>query len=226
MQILTVLGAHHIRAEGTDPLPWPAGNALPNAAQKALGLFCHLWPVVHQDPKVFHSSAFLVVKPQQAQPHRVISPQVQDFSFTLVECPESCFFPVLQTIHVTPESSTTIWGSSYFCVICKLAEGVFCSLAQVINEDTELSRIKYWPLSAVFVGFPSSPLYQWSQPSPPVLTPSYQCTSWSSYVTHTLFMMIVKGDRGKWLEAVSKPSPDSRETATTVLPSSTNLFTS
>ena len=71
--------------------------------------------------------------------HAAVLPQVQDFRL-LVELHEVPVSPFLQSVVVPLDGSMTLWRishSSHFCVIYKLAEGTFCLVIQIINEDVK-----------------------------------------------------------------------------------------
>ncbi|GAB0185708.1 mitochondrial enolase superfamily member 1 [Grus japonensis] len=71
--------------------------------------------------------------------------KVQDLALLveLHEVPVSLF---LQHVEVPLDGSTTLWHishSSQHNVICRLAEGTFCPIIQIINEDVEQDQTQY-----------------------------------------------------------------------------------
>lgn len=88
-------------------------------------------------PYILVQTAFQPVHPQPVPGHQVISPQVQDSMFPVVELHNIPFHPFLQLIKAPVESCTAI------CLVyhpslglsTKLAEGVLCPIIQLSNED-------------------------------------------------------------------------------------------
>ena len=121
---------HHCGVEEKDQLSWPAGGALPNAAQEAIGLLCHKDTLLahvqllccYQDS----SGPLCLGSSQPVLVAGVTPPQVQDMAFPFVEMQEVPPAPFLQHVKILLNGNTTSWctgHSSKFCIVHKLAEG-------------------------------------------------------------------------------------------------------
>ncbi|XP_052556631.1 uncharacterized protein LOC128089357 isoform X2 [Tympanuchus pallidicinctus] len=149
--------SHQGRVEGEDHLPQPAGHALFNAPQDAIGplghkgtLLAHGQPVVHQDTQVPLCRAPLQqLIPQPVLVHAIIPPQMQDSTLAFVKPHLVVFCPALQPVQVSLNGSTAfrhVSQSSQLCIISKLAEGGHYPLIKVIDEDVEQDRTQHRPL--------------------------------------------------------------------------------
>jgi len=106
-----------VRGEGQDPLPGPAGNTLPSAAQVAADLLyrkgtllAHEELVAHRDVQVLPpKAAFQLVSPQCLLMPGVAPSQVQDSAFHSAELREVPVCLVLQPAELPVNGSTTIW---------------------------------------------------------------------------------------------------------------------
>ena len=95
--------------------------------------------LVHQRHQVFLCKA--VLQPNVCQPVAVpgvVPSQVQGLAFLAVEFREVHVVLFLQPVQVSLNVSIAVlcnrW-SSWFCVICRLAEGAFSPVTEVISED-------------------------------------------------------------------------------------------
>lgn len=82
-------------------------------------------------------AAFQPVVPQPVLVHGAIPPHVQDFALPFIHLNKVPDSPLLQTLKVPLNVSTTIWSincSSQFCIICKPVF-IDCPTIYVNNED-------------------------------------------------------------------------------------------
>ncbi|KAK4831516.1 hypothetical protein QYF61_018100 [Mycteria americana] len=147
---------HQGCVEGKGYVPPPAGNGLPNAAQEAVGGFCHKGTLLahgqlagNQDPQVlFCKAALKLVDPQPVLLPGIIPPQVQGFGLPFAELHKVPVSPFLQPVQVPLDGSMPICCtscSSWFCIICKLAEWALCPNTETIIEDAK----HHWEFSVV-----------------------------------------------------------------------------
>lgn len=98
-------------------------------------------------------SAFQLVSVQHVLVHGVIPSWGQDFAFPFFELHK---FPVgsfLQPVKVPQNGTKTIWcisHCSWYCTICKLADGAVSFIIWVINEEQAgiLNAASFYPLEA------------------------------------------------------------------------------
>ncbi|KAK4815884.1 hypothetical protein QYF61_009935, partial [Mycteria americana] len=126
---------HQCRVQGHDHCPSPAGHAISDTSQDAIGflghlgtLLAHLQPAVHQQPQVlFCLAAFqpLFLKPVVL--HGVVVTQVQDLALGLVKPHTIDLGPSIQPVQVPLQSLPTlkqINTPAQLGVICKLTEDI------------------------------------------------------------------------------------------------------
>ena len=155
---------HQCWVEGKHHLPRPASNTLSNTAEGTIRLLCskgtllaYVQPGVHQDPQVlFCQPASQLGGLQHISVHRVVPPEVQDFTLPLVERCEVPGGPFLQLLKIPLDGSLTLWHichSSHFGVICKLAEGTLLRFAgEDDKENMQYSAIVKWVEQVCFLG--------------------------------------------------------------------------
>ncbi|KAK4808474.1 hypothetical protein QYF61_005791 [Mycteria americana] len=179
---------HQYRVQGDDHFPSPAGPAIPDTSQDAIGFLGHLGtlpavnqhpqtavqPAVNQHPQVlFCQAAFQPLFPKPVTLHGVVVTQVQDPTLDLVKPHTIDLGPLIQPIQIPLQSLPTlkqIDTPAQFGVICKLTESALNLLIQIIAKA---------PCSARLVIFTASSSYgTWDQPAPMRLRfPSSRMTS-------------------------------------------------
>lgn len=135
-----------------DPLPWPDGNAFPNAAQNAVGCLCHKSKlVVHgqlavlQDTKIpVCRAAFQKVSPQKIPLCLILQP---------AWAPANSSTPVRYT-----NTSLSFVSSVYLLRV---------HAVQVINENFKQYWLQFFPLGYTISDVPPIRLCCWLQPSGP-----------------------------------------------------------
>ncbi|KAK4818248.1 hypothetical protein QYF61_009423 [Mycteria americana] len=121
-----------------DHFPSPAGHAISDRSQNAIGflghlgtLLAHIQLAVNQHPQVLLCwAAFQPLFPKPVALHGVVVAQVQDLALGLVEPHTTGLGPLVQI------NTPTQLG-----VICKLADGALDPLVQIIDEDIKQD----WP---------------------------------------------------------------------------------
>ena len=145
---------HHCQVQGDNHFPGPAGHTVSDTSQDASGLLGHLGtllahvqPAVNQHPQVLsHQAAFQPLCPKPVVLCGVGVTEVQGLALSLVEShtiglgsavkpaqiPLKCL-PAFKQINTLPQLG----------VACKLIEGAFDPLIQIIDKDikTGLSPI-------------------------------------------------------------------------------------
>ncbi|KAK4818276.1 hypothetical protein QYF61_009994 [Mycteria americana] len=143
---------HQCRVQGHDHFPSPAGHAISDRSQDAVGLLghlgtllAHIQPAVNQHPQVlFHQAAFQPLFPKPVALHGVAVAQVQDLALSLVEPHTIGPSPSIQPVQVPLQSLPTlkqINTPTQLGVICKLTEGTLDPFVQVIDKDIKQN----WP---------------------------------------------------------------------------------
>ncbi|KAK4827946.1 hypothetical protein QYF61_022561 [Mycteria americana] len=143
---------HQCRVQGHDHFPSPAGHAIFDTSQDAIGLLgrlgtllAHIQPAVNQHPQVlFHLAAFQPLFPKPVALHGVVVTQVQDLALGLVEPHTIGLSPWIQPVQVPLQSLPTlkqINPPAQLGVICKLTEGALDPLVQIIDKDIKQN----WP---------------------------------------------------------------------------------
>ncbi|KAK4826200.1 hypothetical protein QYF61_006144 [Mycteria americana] len=144
--------AHQCRVQGDDRIPSPAGHAISDTSQGAIGflghlgtLLAHIQPAVNQHARVlFHQAAFQRLFPKPVALHGVAVAQVQDLALGLVEPHTIGLGPSIQPVQVPLQSLPAlkqINTPTQLGVICKLAEGALDPLVQIIDKDIKQN----WP---------------------------------------------------------------------------------
>ncbi|KAK4819760.1 hypothetical protein QYF61_010895 [Mycteria americana] len=103
---------HQCPVQGHDHCPRPAGHAISDTNQDAIGLLghlgtllAHIQPAVNQHPQVlFHQAAFQPLFPKPVALHGVAVAQVQDPALSLVEPPTIGLGPWIQPVQVPLQS--------------------------------------------------------------------------------------------------------------------------
>ncbi|KAK4832707.1 hypothetical protein QYF61_025168, partial [Mycteria americana] len=138
--------------EGHDHFPSPAGHAIFDTSQDAIGFLgclgtlpAHIQAAVNQHPQVlFHQAAFQPLFPKPVALHGVVVTQVQDPALGLVEPHTIGLGPSIQPVQVPLQSLPTlkqINTPTQLGVICKLTEGALDPLIQIIDKDIKQN----WP---------------------------------------------------------------------------------
>ncbi|KAK4832221.1 LOW QUALITY PROTEIN: hypothetical protein QYF61_021068 [Mycteria americana] len=107
---------HQCQAQGDNHFSSPAGHAIPDTSQDAIGLLSHLGTLpahvqaaVDQHPQVlFHWAAFQPLFPKPAALHGVVVTQVQDPALGLVEPHTVDLGPSIQPVQVPLQSLPTL----------------------------------------------------------------------------------------------------------------------
>ncbi|KAK4815740.1 hypothetical protein QYF61_006778 [Mycteria americana] len=137
---------HQCRVQGHDHCPSPAGHAIFDTSQYAIGFLGHLGtlpvhvqPAVNQHPQVlFHQADFQPLFPTPVALHGVAVAQVQDLALGLVKPHTIDLGPSIQPVQVPLQSLPTlkqINTPAQLGVICKLTEGALNPLIQIIDKD-------------------------------------------------------------------------------------------
>lgn len=118
-------------------LPPPAGNALANAAERAV-VFSHKAALLAQFNLVSTRIGSFSVKllstlSASSVYSSLISSQVQDCALPFLELHISLFSSQCQSLWKAAQPSDIICQSSQFCTICKLSEDFLCPNNQVIR---------------------------------------------------------------------------------------------
>ncbi|KAK4821882.1 hypothetical protein QYF61_004398 [Mycteria americana] len=143
---------HQCRVQGHDHFPSPAGHAIFDTSQDAIGFLGHLGTLpahiqlaVDQHPQVLLClAAFQPLFPKPVALHGVAVAQVQDLALGLVKPHTIDLGPSIQPVQVPLQSLPTLQHldiPAQFGVICKLTEGTLNSLVQIIDKDIKQD----WP---------------------------------------------------------------------------------
>ncbi|KAK4831422.1 hypothetical protein QYF61_017553 [Mycteria americana] len=143
---------HQCRVQGHDHFPSPAGHAMFDTSQDAIGflghlgtLLAHIQPAVNQHPQVlFCQAAFQPLFPKPVALHGVAVAQVQDLALGLVKPHTIDLGPSIQPVQVPLQSLPTlkqINTPTQLGVICKLTEGALEPFVQIIDKDIKQD----WP---------------------------------------------------------------------------------
>ncbi|KAK4822567.1 LOW QUALITY PROTEIN: hypothetical protein QYF61_016136 [Mycteria americana] len=143
---------HQCRVQGHDHFPSPAGHAIFDTSQDAIGflghlgtLLAHIQLAIDQHPQVlFCLAAFQPLFPKPVALHGVAVAQVQDLALGLVEPHTIDLGPSIQPVQVPLQSLPTlkqINTPTQLGVICKLTEGALDPLVQIIDKDVKQN----WP---------------------------------------------------------------------------------
>ncbi|KAK4820903.1 hypothetical protein QYF61_008135 [Mycteria americana] len=143
---------HQCRVQGHDHFCSPAGHAIFDTSQDAIGflghlgtLLAHTQPAVSQHPQVlFCQAAFQPLFPKPVALHGVAVAQVQDLALGLVEPHTIDLSPSIQPVQVPLQSLPPlkqINTPTQLGVICKLTEGALDPFIQIIDKDVKQN----WP---------------------------------------------------------------------------------
>ncbi|KAK4826416.1 hypothetical protein QYF61_008949 [Mycteria americana] len=132
---------HQCQVQGHDHFPSPAGHAIFDTSQDAIGLLghlgtllAHIQPSVNQHLQVLLcQAAFQPLFPKPVALHGVAVAQVQDPALSLVEPHTTDLGPSIQPVQI---NTPTQLG-----VICKLTEGALDPFVQIIDKDIKQD----WP---------------------------------------------------------------------------------
>ncbi|KAK4817835.1 hypothetical protein QYF61_000670 [Mycteria americana] len=138
--------------EGHDHFPTPAGHAIFDTSQDAIGfpghlgtLLAHIQAAVNQHPQVLLcQAAFQPLFPKPVALHGVAVAQVQDLALGLVKPHTIDLGPSIQPVQVPLQSLPTlkqINTPTQLGVICKLTEGALDPFVQIIDKDVKQD----WP---------------------------------------------------------------------------------
>ncbi|KAK4819531.1 LOW QUALITY PROTEIN: hypothetical protein QYF61_006024 [Mycteria americana] len=141
---------HQCRVQGHDHFPSPAGHAIFDTSQEAIGLLghlgtllAHIQPAVSQHPQVLLCwAAFQPLFPKPVALHGVAV--AQDLALGLVEPHIIDLGPSIQPVQVPLQSLPTlkqINTPTQLGVICKLTEGALDPFVQIIDKDIKQD----WP---------------------------------------------------------------------------------
>ncbi|KAK4828897.1 hypothetical protein QYF61_001455 [Mycteria americana] len=143
---------HQCRVQGHDHFPTPAGHAIFDTSQDAIGFLGHLGTLpahiqlaINQYPQVlFRQAAFQPLFPKPVALHGVAVAQVQDPALILVEPHTIHASPSIQPVWIPLQSLPTlkqINTPAQLGVICKLTEGALDPFVQIIDKDIKQN----WP---------------------------------------------------------------------------------
>ncbi|KAK4818207.1 hypothetical protein QYF61_008697 [Mycteria americana] len=143
---------HQCRVQGHDHFPSPAGHAIFDTSQDAIGFLGHLGTLpahiqaaVNQHPQVLLCwAAFQPLFPKPVALHGVAVTQVQDPALSLVEPHTIDLGPSIQPVQVPLQSLPTlkqINTPAQLGVVCKLTEGALDPFIQTIDKDIKQN----WP---------------------------------------------------------------------------------
>ncbi|KAK4806232.1 hypothetical protein QYF61_013376 [Mycteria americana] len=143
---------HQCRVQGHDHFPSPAGHAIFDTSQDAIGLLGHLGTLlahiqvaVNQHPQVLLClAAFQPLFPKPVALHGIVVAQMQDLALGLVEPHTIGLGPSIQPVQVPLQSLPTlkqINTPAQLGVVCKLTEGALDPFVQIIDKDIK----QHWP---------------------------------------------------------------------------------
>ncbi|KAK4810062.1 hypothetical protein QYF61_007226 [Mycteria americana] len=143
---------HQCRVQGHNHCPSPAGHAIPDTSQDAIGFFGHLGTLLaHAQPAVNQHSqvllcqaAFQPLFPKPVALQWVAVAQVQDLALSLVEPHTIRHSPSIQPVQIPLQSLPIlkqINTPAQLGVICKLSEGALDPFVQIIDKDIK----QEWP---------------------------------------------------------------------------------
>ncbi|KAK4826008.1 hypothetical protein QYF61_003781 [Mycteria americana] len=143
---------HQCRVQGHNHFPSPAGHAIFDTGQDAIGLLgrlgtllAHIQASVNQHPQVLLcQAAFQPLFPKPVALHGVAVAQVQDLALGLVKPHTIHPSPSIQPVQVPLQSLPTlkqINTPTQLGVVCKLTESALDPFVQIIDKDIEQN----WP---------------------------------------------------------------------------------
>ncbi|KAK4817045.1 hypothetical protein QYF61_026353 [Mycteria americana] len=143
---------HQCRVQGHDHFPSPAGHAIFDTSQDAIGflghlgtLLAHIQAAVNKHPQVLLcQAAFQPLFPKPVALPGVAVAQVQDLALGLVQTHIIVLGPSIQPVQVPLQSLPSlkqINTPAQLGVICKLTEGALNSFVQIIDKDIKQD----WP---------------------------------------------------------------------------------
>ncbi|KAK4826991.1 hypothetical protein QYF61_013091 [Mycteria americana] len=143
---------HQCRVQGHNHFPSPAGHAIFDTGQDAIGLLGHLGTLlahiqaaVNQHPQVLLCQAgFQPLFPKPVALHGVAVAQVQDLALGLVKPHTIDLSPSIQPVQVPLQSLPTLQQintPTQLGVVCKLTESTLDPFVQIIDKDVKQN----WP---------------------------------------------------------------------------------
>ncbi|KAK4807042.1 hypothetical protein QYF61_018383 [Mycteria americana] len=143
---------HQCRVQGHDHFPIPAGHAIFDTSQDAIGflghlgtLLAHIQPAVNKHPQVLLcQAAFQPLFPKPVALHGVAVAQVQDLALGLVKPHTIHPSPSIQPVQVPLQSLPTLQQintPTQLGVVCKLTESTLDPFVQIIDKDVKQN----WP---------------------------------------------------------------------------------
>ncbi|KAK4814757.1 hypothetical protein QYF61_026734 [Mycteria americana] len=143
---------HQCRVQGHDHFPSPAGHAIFDTSQDAIGflgclgtLLAHIQAAVNKHPQVLLcQAAFQPLFPKPVALHGVAVAQVQDFALGLVKPHTIDLGPSIQPVQVPLQSLPPLQQintPTQLGVVCKLTEGALDPFVQIIDKDIKQN----WP---------------------------------------------------------------------------------
>ncbi|KAK4820419.1 hypothetical protein QYF61_026255 [Mycteria americana] len=138
--------------KGHDHFPSPAGHAISDTSQDAIGFLGHLGTLpahvqlaVNQHSQVLLCwAAFQPLFPKPEALHGVVVAQVQDLALSLVESHTIGLNPSIQPVQVPLQSLPSLQQintPTQLGVVCKLTEGALDPFIQIIDKDVKQD----WP---------------------------------------------------------------------------------
>ncbi|KAK4831678.1 hypothetical protein QYF61_018675 [Mycteria americana] len=143
---------HQCRVQGHDHFPSPAGHAIFDTSQDAIGflghlgtLLAHIQAAVNQHSQVLLCwAAFQPLFPKPVALHGVAVAHVQDLALGLVKPHTIDLSPSIQPVQVPLQSLPTLQQintPTQLGVICKLTESALDPFVQIIDKDVKQN----WP---------------------------------------------------------------------------------
>ncbi|KAK4820689.1 hypothetical protein QYF61_003609 [Mycteria americana] len=143
---------HQCRVQGHDHFPSPAGHAIFDTSQDAIGflghlgtLLAHIQAAVNKHPQVLLcQAAFQPLFPKPVALHGVAVAQVQDLALGLVKPHTIDLGPSIQPVQVPLQSLPTLQQintPTQLGVVCKLTESTLDPFVQIIDKDIKQN----WP---------------------------------------------------------------------------------
>ncbi|KAK4832354.1 hypothetical protein QYF61_021953, partial [Mycteria americana] len=143
---------HQCRVQGHNHFPSPAGHAIFDTGQDAIGLLgclgtllAHIQAAVNKHPQVLLcQAAFQPLFPKPVALHGVAVAQVQDLALGLVKPHTIVLGPSIQPVQVPLQSLPTLQQintPTQLGVVCKLTESTLDPFVQIIDKDVKQN----WP---------------------------------------------------------------------------------